>query len=389
MAYISSNANRWYVASESAYGQIPAIAPGSRIPAVKLTAQQQRAQCQRMDKTGSRTWQGVPPGLRLQTSYTMTSYMRDWPDPTTLPSHGPLFEAAMGAPGVLWAGNAAGTGSTASTVVFATSHGLTPGQAITSAGEIRFVASVTDPLTVVLNAPFSFAPALTAPIGQTATYNLAEQLSSVSVFDYWDPVTAVQRVLSGAAVDGMTVKLNGCFHQFEFKGTAQDLIDTSSFVAGQGGQTAFPAEPALDGFSYSPVPGNLGQVWLGVAPNQFFSVSDASIQIQNHLDTRSKEFGTSLPRAIVPGIRSVGVTLQLFGQDDAATTALYQAARQQSPVGMMFQLGQIPGQLMGVWLKSLVPDVPQFDDSDTRVQWKFTDTRAQGTADDEIVVAFG
>jgi len=137
------------------------------------------------------------------------------------------------------------------------------------------------------------------------------------------------------------------------------------------------------------VPGNLGQVWLGVAPNQFFSVSDASIQIQNHLDTRSKEFGTSLPRAIVPGIRSVGVTLQLFGQDDAATTALYQAARQQSPVGMMFQLGQIPGQLMGVWLKSLVPDVPQFDDSDTRVQWKFTDTRAQGTADDEIVVAFG
>ena len=168
---------------------------------------------------------------------------------------------------------------------------------------------------------FQSRPFRARAIGQTATYNLAEQLPSVSVFDYWDPVTAVQRVLCGAAVDRMTVKLNGDFHQFEFKGTAQDLIDSSSFIAGQGGQTTFPAEPALDGFSYSPVPGNLGQVWLGVFPSQFFTVSDASIQIQNNLDTRSKEFGTSLPLAIVPGDRTVSVTLELFGQDDAATQA--------------------------------------------------------------------
>jgi hypothetical protein len=389
MAYVSSNANRWYVSSESSYGQIPAIAPGSRIPAVKLTAQQQRAKSQRMDKTGSRTWQGVPPGLRLQTSFGMTSYMRDWPDQTTLPSHGPLFEAALGAPGSLWAGNTANTGSTVTSIAFATPHGLIVGQAITSGGEIRFVTSITDPQTVVVNAPFSIAPVQSAPIGQTATYSLAEQLPSVSIFDYWDPSTAVQRVLPGAAVDSMTVKVNGDFHQFEFKGTAQDLIDSSSFIEGQGGQPTFPAEPALDGFLYSPVPGNLGQVWLGVTSNQFFSVSEASIQIQNNLDTRSKEFGTSLPLAVVPGNRSIGVTLQLFSQDDAATVGLYQAARAQTPVSMMFQLGQIPGQLLGIYLQGLVPVVPQYDDSDNRLQWKFTETRAQGTADDEIVVAFG
>ncbi len=389
MAYISSNANRWYIGSESAYGQVPAIAPGNRIPGVKLTAQQQRAKSQRQDKTGSRTWQGLPPGLRLQTSYDLTTYMRDWPDPTTLPSHGPLFEAAMGAPGVLWAGNTAGTASTASNIIFATAHGLVPGQAITSAGEIRFVAAVADPLTVVLNAPFSAAPALGAAIGATATYNLAEQLPSFSMFDYWDPVTAVQRVLCGAGVDGFTVKLNGDFHQFEFKGPAQDLLDSSSFTTGQGGLTAFPAEPALDGFSYSPVPGNLGEVFLGVFPSQFFSVSAASIQIQNNLDSRCKEFGTSLPLVLAPGTRTVSVTLELFEQDDAATQALYQAARQQSPVSMMFQLGQIPGQLLGIWLKTLVPGVPQFDDSCSRLQWKFADMRAQGTSEDEIVVAFG
>ena len=389
MAYISSKANRWYVARESAYGQIPAITSVNRIPAVKLTAQQQREKSQRKDKTGSRTWQGMPAGMRKQTSFDLTSYMRDWPDPTTLPSHGPLIEAAMGAPGVLWAGNTAGTGSTASNVVFATAHGLTPGQAITAGGEIRFVAAIANAEAVVLNAPFSVAPVSGAAIGQTATYSLAAHLPSVSICDYWDPSTAVQRVLCGAGVDQMTVKLNGDFHQFEFKGMAQDLIDSASFQAGQGGSATYPAEPALTGFSYSPVPGNLGEVWLGVSPSRFFTVSQASIQIQNSLDTRAKEFGTILPLELVPGDRSVSLTLELFSQDDEATAALYQAARQQSAISVMFQLGQVPGQLMGIYMQSLVPGVPQFDDSDTRVQWKFTDMRAQGTAENEIVVAFG
>src|SRR5579863_4850565 len=155
MAYISSNANRWYVARESAYGQIPAIAPENRIPAVNMTAQQQREKSQRKDKTGSRTWLGMPTAMRKQTTFDLTSYMRDWPDPTTLPSHGPLIAAAMGGAGVLWAGNAAGVGSTASNVVFATPHGLTPGQAITAGGEIRFVAAIVNALAVVLSAPLS------------------------------------------------------------------------------------------------------------------------------------------------------------------------------------------------------------------------------------------
>jgi len=113
------------------------------------------------------------------------------------------------------------------------------------------------------------------------------------------------------------------------------------------------------------------------------------VEIQNDLDTRSKEFGTTLPLAIVPGQRSVSVSLELFGQDDAPTTALYQAARQQLPVSIMFQMGQTPGQMAGMYLKSVVPAVPQFDDSDKRLQWKFSDVKAQGTAEDEIVVAFG
>jgi len=389
MAYISSNANRWYIALESAYGQAAAINSFNRIPAVKLTAQQQREKSQRKDKTGSRTWQGMPSGMRQQTTFDLTSYMRDWPDPTTLPSHGPLVQAAMGAAGVLWPGNNAALGTTASSIAFNMPHGLNPGQAITAGGEIRFVAAIVDPQTVIVNAPFSSAPAPGLTLGQTATYSLATQLPSVTIYDYWDPSTAVQRFLCGAGVNSMSIKLNGDFHQMEFKGIAQDIVDSASFESGQGGEETFPGEPEQDGFSYSLVPGNLGEVWLGVSPSQFFTVSAATVEIQNDLDTRAKEFGTTLPLELVPGNRTVSLTLELFAMDDAATTALYQAARQQSAVSVMLQLGQVAGQLMGIYLPTLVPTVPQFDDSDKRLQWKFSDVRAQGSAENEIVVAFG
>jgi hypothetical protein len=81
--------------------------------------------------------------------------------------------------------------------------------------------------------------------------------------------------------------------------------------------------------------------------------------------------------------------LQLYSKDDNATTGLYQAARQRSPISVMMQLGQADGQVMAVYLKSVVPEVPEFDDSKNRLQWQFRPSQGQGTTDDEMVVAFG
>lgn len=393
MAYISSNANRWYAALETSYGQLAAVSAANRFPAVTMTAEQQKEQSQRKDKTGSRTFRGLPAGMRLQTTFNITSYMRDWPDMTVAPSHGPLVQAAMGATPATFGGNTTGVGCTTTTIKFANPHGLSVGQAITSGGEIRFVSAVTDPSTVTVSAPFTVAPASGSVIGGTATYGLSTKLPSVSIYDYWDPSTAVQRAFSGAAVDKMSVQLNGDFHQFQFSGMAQDLLDTSSFTAGQGGQATFPAEPSLAGFNYSLIPGNLGQVLIGTTigatPTQFLSVSSATIQLSNHLNLRAKEYGAIVPQSIVPGMRSVSVSLELVAQDDASTTALYQAARQHTPVSLTFQIGQTAGQLVGVQVKGLIPAVPTFNDSDKRLQWSFSDNQAQGTAEDELVVAFG
>ena len=392
-SYISSNANRFYTALESAYGAVGTITATNRIPAVKLGIQQQVDMGTRRDKTGSRTFAGVPAGVRRRTNFDLQTYLTSWDKTAAGPGYGPLFEAALGGSPVRFGGGNATSSTAAGRLGFGAPHGLAAGQAVSSGGEIRFVAAIVDAQTVQLNAPFLAMPAGGATITATVTYGPATELGSVSIFDYWSPVTAVQRVLFGAGVDQMEILVNGDYHEFHFSGIAKDLMDSASFEAGAAQLQSFPAEPTVGAFDYSIVPGNMGQAWLGTGPSQFCTITAATLTVKNALDPREREFGVggtcSGARAISPGERTVTAAFELFSKDDDATKELYQAARQQSPISVMFQLGQTDGQLLGVYLKSVVPEVPEFDDTQNRLQWRFRASRAQGTADDEISVAFG
>jgi len=389
MSYVLSNDNRFYVGMEQTYGTAATITAANRIPAVKLTIQQQQEKIQRKDKTGSRTFTGNPSGLRTQTKFGLKTYMSNWGDQGSAPAHGALFQACLGGAASISNTGTISSATNAAQITFGSPHGLNPGHAVSSGGEIRFVSAIVDNFTVQLQAPFTVTPNSGAGTGPTAVYQPAKALSSVTIFDYWSPGTAVHRILSGAALDTLTVKVNGDFHEFDFAGQAQDVLDSSSFTTGRSGLGAFPAEPALASFNYSIIPGHLGQVWLGTIPNRFFTLTSAEMVFDNNLDLRAREFGSILPAAISPGQRSVTIDFSLYQQDDMATQALYQAARQRSPISIMIQLGQQQGQLFGVYMKSVVPEVPEFDDSDKRQQWQFTKCRAQGSGDDEIFVAFG
>ena len=386
-SYISSKANRFYTALEGAYGQVGSIGSSNRIPALKLTVQQQLEVTSRKDKTGSRTFGGLPVGGRRRTNFELQTYLTSWNKPA-IPGYGPLFQAALGGTPLSFAGGTVASCTAGGRLGFGGSHGLSVGQAVSSGGEIRFVAAIADASTVQLSAPFTILPAAGAALGAAITYVPGTELPSVSVFDYWTPATAVQRLLCGAAIDQMEILVNGDYHEFHFKGLAQDVLDSSSFSGSVGQLQSFPAEPALDAFDYSIVPGNMGQAWLGTSPTQFFTVTNASIVVKNALDMRSREFGSNLPRAVSPGERTVTAAFDVFSLDDNATKGLYQAAKQQSPICVMFQLGEVGNQMMGVYLKSVIPEVPEFDDGQNRLQWKFRASRAQGTVDDEIAVAF-
>jgi hypothetical protein len=389
MAYISSNDNRFYVALETAYGQAPTVAAANRIPAVQLTSQYKVQKGQRKDKTGTRTFLGDPTELRSSASFGLKTYLTNWANTTQPPAYGPLVQAAFGAAPMMWTGGTVLTAGSSGQVVFTGPHNLATGQAVSSGGEIRFVTSVVSAQTVQLNAPFSTSTSAGTLMTTTATYQTASDLPSVSIFDYWSPGTAVQRLLYGGAVNEVKLMVNGDFHEFTFSGAASDVADSASFQSGQAGMQAFPLEPAVAPLTYSLVPGHLGEVWMGGTSAEFFTVTKAQLTFTNDLDLRSSEFGSQLARGISPGIRNVSVEFSLYQQDDSITPGLYQAARQRSPVPVMLQLGQQQGQMFGLYMSSVVPEVPEFDDSDKRQQWHFVNCRAQGVLNDEIFVAFG
>lgn len=387
--YISSNNNRVYVALETAYGTAATVTEQNRIPLVKLAARQTPEITARRDKTGSRTFAGLPNRLRKNTTFRLNTFMTQLPGAGAAPSQGPLFQAAMGGTPLTFAGGTVANAISTTHIQFSAPHGLTPGQAVTFGGEIRFVTAVENATTVFLNAPFSEAVGAGSAFGGTRTYPLATELGSATIFDYWDPAGAVQRILNGSAVNVMKVKVNGDFHEFEFSGPARDLIDSASFSEGQAGLASFPAEPAQIAFDYTIVPGHLGQVWMGAVPTRFFTLTGAELTLDNNIDLRTREFGSDAAQCIMAGPREVRLSFTIFEQANAATAGLYQAARQRSPIAVMFQLGEQAGQLFGAYMPAMVPEVPEFDDSEPRLEWSFANSRAQGGVDDELYIAFG
>ena len=128
---------------------------------------------------------------------------------------------------------------------------------------------------------------------------------------------------------------------------------------------------------------------MGASPTEFFTLTAAQLDLDNAVDLRVKEFGSDYAQCIAAGQRSVKLNFELFEMADAQTPALYQAARSRSPISVMFQLGEQITQLFGAYMPAMVPEVPEYDDSETRLEWKFTNCRAQGTVENELYVAFG
>jgi hypothetical protein len=386
--YISSNDNRLYAALEQSLGAVGSVAAENRIPAVKLGVKSAVELPSRRDKTGGRTYVGMPSGFRKRVNFDVTTYMAGWEDATPEPSYGPLFQAALGGVPVGFAGIGVQSAATPTRIGTNGPHGLLVGQAVRFGGEIRFVEAIPDATTIILNAPFTSQVTAGTTLGETVTYMPASSLASVTLYDFWAPQAAVQRVIRGGAINQLQIALNGDFHQFSFAGEAVDLLDSNNFTGGLAGLSSFPTEPAVTAGSFSLVPGSLGQAWFGPSATQFNTVVEAQVTLDNNLDMRRREFGSMQASCIVAGMRSVSVDLLLVSNTLPETLALHQASAQRSPVSMMLQLGEQERQLCGIYAPAVIPEVPEFEDRETRLQWRFRNNRAQGTANDELIIAF-
>jgi hypothetical protein len=381
MSYINSNENRFYAALEASYGTAAGVTAANRFPAVRIEAHQALQIGKRLDKTGTRTYLGSSPNARRKTAFSLTTYLTSWTG-AGQPSYGPLVQAALGAPPQTTKPLVVTSVVSGTQVTTTSPHELSVGMAIASAADIRFVTAITNPQAVVINAPFTAAVGTGTPLAPAITYQLSTALPSVTLYDYWDPAgSAVSRMLTGAVMDAFEIVVNGNYHELLFGGPSADLLDSSSL-------SSFPPEPVLATFDYSIVPGQLGQVWIGSPANQFFTLTAANIAVKNNIDVRDQEFGSSYPRAIAPGRREVVSTFTLFAQDDAQTRGLYAAAKSRNPIPAMLQLGQQQGQMMGIFVPNVVPEIPLYNDSETRLMWEFKNNLGQGSSNDEIYVAF-
>jgi hypothetical protein len=386
--YIASRENRFYVNVEQSFGAVAAVTAAHRFAASGLDISEEAVYPQRRDKTGTRTRGPVAGPLRRKVDFAVKSYLVGT-EAGTSPNCGPLIQSAMGKAPLVSAGGIVESLPAVNRIRFTTAHSLVLGQGVSFGGEVRFVVAVVDDYTVELNVPFTLAPGAGALTGPTVSYSLGNDLKSLSLYDYWSPDSAVQRLVCGGVVDRMKVSVNGDVHDLEFSGPGCDVIDSASFTSGLGQLSAFPVEPALAAeYRAVPVSGHLGQAWIGAIPSQFSTLTKASMELDNGVEMRSLEFGSSVPRCFVPGPREVSFDFMLFGRDDVATTAVYQAARTRSPLQMMLQLGQQGGQMMGIYVKSMVPEVPEFEDKESRLQWKFSGCLAEGSGDDELYITF-
>lgn len=385
--YISTRNNRYYAALETEFGRVAPVTAAHRFSGVSLNVVQQREEPRRRDKTGTRTYQGMTGRLRRHTTFELTTYVYAREAPTAPPRCGALVECALGGsarvtPDGLPVANVQGTA-----VSFAAAHGLQPGDALTLGGELRFVAACPDPLTAWLSAPLTGSAPPEA--GGAVSYRPGDRLPSASLYDYWTPASAIQRILRGCVIDEMELELNGDFHELRFRGVAAALVDSASFEAGEGGLSSFPAEPELESLMELPVPGHLGQVWIGVEAAPLGTVASARVRIRNHVEMRWRDFGLLAPRCVVPGEREVRIDLEIYSSDSEIFEAIHASADRREPMALMVQMGEAPGAMCGFHVPNFVPAPPEFLDGEERLRWRLRGSQAQGFRDDEIYLAFG
>ncbi len=190
----------------------------------------------------------------------------------------------------------------------------------------------------------------------------------------------MHRLLYGAGVDQMEILINGDYHEFHFSGVAKDVLDSSSFETGAGATDELPGGTALDTFDYSIVPGHMGQAWLGDIANAVLHDHER----HNHSEKRARD--------TEQGVRPVDLDGDFTGaaHGDGGLRPLRAGRRRHQgtvPGGAAAIADQRdvparrerPGSVMGVYLKSVVPEVPEFDDGQNRLQWKLP--RVAGTGD--------
>lgn len=384
--YINSTNERLYGAIESEFGAAASLSSGDRLSFRSLKLGESAIRATRRDKTGSRTRFAPHPEIRTDNRFELTAYFpgRDAVAPTDAMTN--LVECALGgerrsATGLI----VSSIGTNPASITFSAPHLLAPSQALRFGGQIRFVKEVVSSNIVALSAPFDGNLSAGSSLGTTVTLYPGDTPRSFTLGNYWNPTGTLDRILAGSVIDEMEIALNSDFHGARFQGITREVVSVAAFSAGHTGLTQFPAEPPLSLASFVLVPGHVGQLHLGGAE---FYLLQLSLRLQNRVDARAREFGLGVAPCYSADLREVSVQFQLYASTKEAVAALHAMARNRQETDLSIQLGNKEGQLVGIHIPRFVPEIPELNDSDSRVVMSYPSSLAYGVANDEIAVSF-
>jgi hypothetical protein len=381
--YVATLSNRIYVKSESDHPAVNNMEAAELAPVTSLQILNNRRQLFRRDKTGFRGDTPVAGPQRELVEFTMEGYGTGWSGGAAKPAVSAILESGFCRATALGAGYPVQAASGAN-VTLSQDAPLTIGAGLAFGAEIRFVEAISGPRDFTLNAAFSMDLTAGAMLEGCAMMQPGDQTRAMAVLDTWTPSEAVQRLMTGAVSDKLTLTINNDFLEFSAKGYAKALLDNVSGAGGAG--FVFPPPPALANAA-APIAGHLGQAWIGAPAGRVCTLTQAVIRIDNNIEPRTEEFGCYGAKDFVLGRRKVALDFTLYGRNDELSNSLYAKAVNQEPVPITLQIGNQPGSMFAIYLPAVLLPVPAFNDAQPRLLWQFRNAVAMGPRNDEIFVA--
>jgi hypothetical protein len=380
--YIATHSNRIYLKSEAENPVMGDMTQAMLAPVTDFRVATRRKQLFRQDKTGYRSESPVLGPQRELIEVALNAYGVGWEGGVATSSIGPVLESGFCA-GSNTSGGGTVSAITGTTITFAEDTDLETGSAIVFGSEMRFVVAVGGPREVTINSPFTVEPSAGAELLGCLGQKAGDERRALSILDAWSPAQAVQRYITGVVADRLSIEVNNDFVEIGMKGYARRQYDNVS--GNVGSEFAFPAEPAQVAPVASPIAGHLGQAVIG--ESQVCTLTEAKIVIDNNIEPRTNEFGCFETKAFVPGSRRVTLDFTVYERNDTFSQYLYSAAVNHVPVPVMFQLGRQQGAMLGVYLPAVLLNMPEFDDRQPRLLWRFQASLALGGMNDEVYLA--
>ena len=382
--YIATLSNRIFIKSEADHPEANNMEAAELAPVTSFAVNSNRKRIFRRDKTGFRSEAPATGQQRELIEFHLDGYGTGWSGGASKPAIAPILESGLCQSATLGTTYAV-QASTGTSITLQSDAALTIGTGLAFGSEIRFVESILGPRDFTLNAAFTVQLGAGASLDGCANLSPGDIPNTMSILDSWAPNQAVQRYLTGAIANELSISINNDFLEIGAKGFARNLYDSVSGIGGSDFQ--FPTAPTAPNLMSAPISGHLGQAILGVSAARLCTMTQATIHIANNIEPRTDEFGCFSTKGFVLGRRKVTLDLTIFERNDELSQALYTKAVNNEPVSVMLQIGNQPGSMFAIYMPTVLFPIPSFSDAQPRLLWQFRSAIAMGLQNDEIFIA--